>query len=115
MPGAQATADHLIPSTTRLNGMKRRRWELQLGSAMGESLGTAGGVSSGLFDLAHLMPFDADEPGYLQSVDGSMLAHEAVSALDDGGRTAPKAVVDQCAHGWMYACPISGEMWVRGT
>lgn len=80
---------------------------------MGDSLGTSGVLSSGLFDLAHLMTFDADEPRFLQSVDCSVLAHEAAPALDDGGKTAPRAVVDQCAHGWMYACPISGEMWMR--
>lgn len=106
-------------SSTRPNSLKRRHWEQQLTAVMGHVLAVAYNGSSkdgaNLFDFAHMVPFEpADMAGCYQSVDGCVLAHEAAPSLDEGGRTAPKAVVDQCAHGWMYACPISGEMWMRG-
>lgn len=97
-----------------LSGMKRRHWETQLAAAMGDTLAIALGASRGMFDIAHMVPFDGATGGCLQSVDGSVLTHEDPPALDTDGKTAPKAVVDQCARGWVYACPISGEMWMRG-
>lgn len=105
-------------SSSRLVSMKRRRWEQQLSYAMGDSLGPGDGSgSSSIVSLAQLADMDAAMPGLLLSVDGAVLAAEgpAPLAVDDGSKSVPKLIVDQCANGWMYACPITGEMWIRSA
>ncbi|WIA34349.1 hypothetical protein OEZ86_012687 [Tetradesmus obliquus] len=105
-------------ASSRLVSMKRRRWEQQLSDAMGDSLGPGDGSgSSSIVSLAQLADMDAAMPGLLLSVDGAVLAAEgpAPLAVDDGSKSVPKLIVDQCANGWMYACPITGEMWIRSA
>lgn len=98
------------------NRLKRRNWERQLAAAMGDVLPGSGCAGDGMtIDLAHIIPLQTGKPGQLVSVDGAVLAQETAPALDEGGKAAPKLVVDQCAYGWMYACPISGEVWMRGN
>jgi hypothetical protein len=107
-------------SGSRLVSMKRRRWEQQISDAMGDTLGSGGFSSSSdssIISFAQLADVDASMPGLLVSVDGAVLAAEgpAPLAVDDGSKSVPKLIVDQCANGWMYACPITGEMWIRSV
>jgi hypothetical protein len=100
--------------------MKRRRWEQQISDAMGDTLGPGGSSSSSdssIISLAQLADVDASMPGLLVSVDGAVVAPEGAAplAVDDGSKSIPKLIVDQCANGWMYACPITGEMWIRSV
>lgn len=102
----QGTGSHAVR-------MKRHRWEQQLGVAMGDTLGSEGCCTTSMVDLAHLVPLDTSTPQLVQSVDGSVLAHEAAPAVDDVAGKAPRVIMDYCTHGWVYASPISGEMWIR--
>jgi hypothetical protein len=95
--------------------MKRRRWEQQISYAMGDTLGPGDSSGSSIVSFAQLADMDAAMPGLLLSVDGAVIAAEgpAPLAVDDGSKSVPKLIVDQCANGWIYACPITGEMWIR--
>lgn len=93
--------------------MKRRRWEQQIHDAMGDVLGAGCSGSKTIMSLAQLAYMDADTPGCLQSVDGAVLVPDGPTPLDDGSKSVPKLIVDQCTYGWIYACPVTGEMWLR--
>jgi hypothetical protein len=85
---------------------------------MGDTFGQGDGSgSSSIVSFAQLADMDAAMPGLLLSVDGAVVAAEgpAPLAVDDGSKSVPKLIVDQCANGWMYACPITGEMWIRSA
>lgn len=97
---------------TQAAGLKRRRWQQQLGGALGDVLSSASSSSSHVVDLAHFCDLDTHTPGILHSVDGAVLTHESMAGLE-GSKGLPKGILEQLAHGWVYACPLTGEMWMR--
>lgn len=94
--------------------LKRRRWQQQLDIAEGDVHSIASCSSSRhVFDLAHMADLDLRVPGILQSVDGTVLT---LDSMLDGSKAASKGLIlELFQHGWVCACPISGEMWLRSN
>eukprot|EP00775_Hariotina_reticulata_P011252 gene11252-11401_t len=96
--------------------LKRRRWQQQLDIAEGDVHSVASCSSSRhIFDLAHMTDLDLLMPGILQSVDGMVFTLDNMPVVD-GNKPLPKGLVlELFQHGWVYACPMSGEMWLRNS
>lgn len=97
---------------------KRRRWGHLLDDALSDPLLPSSWRCPRVYDLAHFQQLDGTQPALLVSVDGAVVAAAAPLSQEDaaassGGRSLAKALADQCSHGWLLACPLTCEPWLR--
>lgn len=97
-----------------VSAAKRRRWQQQVLDLMGCTDSAVGVGAQEVMDFLSAS-WSAPAALALQSVDGAVLAREVCveapqPAADSRGSRKPSVNV---INSWVYACPLTGEMWMR--